>query len=57
MIGLNRSHAWAHFNLGYALRKRGELEAGAYAIQEAMRINPAIAGRTFPMLDALNDEQ
>ncbi len=56
-IALNRSHAWAHFNLGYALRKRGDLEAGRVEIQEAMRIDPSIAGRTFPMLDAINDEK
>ena len=54
-IQLNASHAWAHFNLGYALRKRGQLDAGQAAISAALRIDPKIAGRTFPMLDALND--
>ena len=54
-ILINSHHAWAHFNLGYALRKRGQLDAGNAAIKEAQRIDPNIAGRTFPMLDALND--
>ena len=54
-IKINRHHAWAHFNLGLALRKRGDLVAGLAELQEAKRIDPKIAGRTFPMLDALND--
>ena len=46
-----------HFNLGLALRKQGRMTDAALEMAEAVRINPAIAGRTYLNLDALNDKR
>ena len=54
-VALKSDHAWAHFNLGIALRKGGQMAAAALEMAEAVRINPSIAGRTFLNLDAVND--
>lgn len=56
VLRINPDYAEAYFNMGIALKKKGDLEAAIYSYKQALKINPDFAGALNNIGNILKDK-